>query len=228
MTDDFITSFANELSNPLVVARGYLNILSEKDKSFSQEQQDCIKKIGDSLEHAITLSENILNLDLLQKNNLSINLKPIRIDSLVDRVINDLSTDIKKNNISLQNIRKYALPATSADHIYLHQLLVILFDNLIKISSDSSTIKILMRQKVDKIHIRLIADRIIISQNELKKLSQSLKKINTKTSLNNLNIFFAGKMATAMSCQIYFRNLGNKNFSFNLVLPSCKQLSLGI
>ena len=151
---------AHEMKNPLCVARGYLEMLNEKN--WNDYKEIIQKEIDNSLE--------ILD-DYLECGKLSLQKEEMDLNILLLDVKNKLNEFLKKKNIHL------AIELRDED-IYLqgdYPKLMQVFYNIIKNSCEWQARKITINYQIidDKVKIEIINDGLPIPSEDLSKVGKN-------------------------------------------------------
>lgn len=143
LRSDFINDFSHEFKTPIVSIRGFAKLLKNNQLSY-EERDEYLNIIIEESGRLAALSNNVLNLNKLERQNIITNSVDINLAELVRRVI--LLTESKWHkkqlnlDINLQEIHFLCDPAL------ISQLCINLIDNAIKFSEDKTEISILLQQ----------------------------------------------------------------------------------
>lgn len=85
-----LSLLSHELRSPLGVIRGYLRLLDQQGASLSENQRNAISKALEASERAAELLGQASTLAQLQKNEITIELRPVAIGTLLEAAAADV------------------------------------------------------------------------------------------------------------------------------------------
>jgi signal transduction histidine kinase len=136
---DFVSAISHELNTPLTSIRMYAEILSEgwADASKQREYYAFIRAESERLSRLIA---NVLQLARMERRELRLDLKPVRIATLLDLLRSKVASQIERSGF----VATYALAADLAerelrvDADAFVQILINLVDNALKFSAKAA------------------------------------------------------------------------------------------
>lgn len=141
----FISDASHELRTPLTALKTSLEV-TLRDKQLTLPAAR--KIISDSVQDVNqlqSLSENLLQLTQYQKQNGTVELKPVALDQVIREAVRQVEPLSRKKKISLNmDIRPCTIMGSSYSLI---DLVVILLDNAIKYSGKSTHVHVYLRTK---------------------------------------------------------------------------------
>ena len=130
LQDDFIATISHELHTPLGFIKGYTTSLLRSDTSWdAATQQEFLSIIDEESDHLLNLIDRMLDSARLQSGKMSMDLQPVRLDSLLRDMAQRVHGRHEELEISLDLTP--VLPI-QADTVRLAQVFDNLFDNAIK------------------------------------------------------------------------------------------------
>ncbi|WGS65505.1 sensor histidine kinase [Marinitoga aeolica] len=136
----FVMDASHELTTPLAVVKGYIDILSRWGKKDPQVLDESINSIKRELDNVSKLIDTLLYLANSDDNNIKIEKSNFYIKSLVNEIIKEIEI-IKNKKIIIKNeISENIL--INADKRLIKQMIRGLIDNSIKYSKDICIINI--------------------------------------------------------------------------------------
>ncbi|MCX6033437.1 MAG: ATP-binding protein [Chloroflexi bacterium] len=130
LQDDFIATISHELHTPLGFIKGYTTSLLRSDTTWdAATQQEFLTIIDEESDHLLTLIDHMLDSARLQSGNMSMDFRPVRLDTL----LRDVAQRVHGRNEGLE-VTLDLMPASpiQADTFRLAQVFDNLFDNAIK------------------------------------------------------------------------------------------------
>lgn len=130
-----VRGITHDLKNPLNGIVGYTELLGQGVKgSMSPEQLECVERIRRSAETMISLIGDILDMSRAETGQLSINPRPVRIDSIVDDAVGEHAAAATAAGHRIVIDVPPNLPIVATDRLRVRQILGNLLSNAIKYS----------------------------------------------------------------------------------------------
>jgi signal transduction histidine kinase len=146
LRNNFISDISHEFKTPLTSIEGYTKLL--RDCKNETERNEYIDIITEETKRLSALSGNILLLNRIENENLTLTKKPFRLDEQIRQVIllceNKWSNKNLDLNITLEEI------VYNGNEPLLFQVWLNLLDNAIKFSSPKSSIEINLKRSDNK------------------------------------------------------------------------------
>ena len=138
--EDFVANVSHELRTPLSLIKGYVETLLDGARNNPEVAERFLKIIERNAERLDLLIQDLLTISALESGRMELNLHPVELHPLVEKVLADLQAKAKNKNVSLVN----DLPelTASADANRLEQVLANLVDNAIKYGRAQGSVKI--------------------------------------------------------------------------------------
>jgi signal transduction histidine kinase len=130
LQDDFIATISHELHTPLGFIKGYTTSLLRSDTTWdTATQQEFLTIIDEESDHLLTMIDHMLDSARLQSGNMSMDFRPVRLDTLLRDVVQHVQGRHEGLEVTLD-----LTPASpiQADTFRLAQVFDNLFDNAIK------------------------------------------------------------------------------------------------
>jgi signal transduction histidine kinase len=133
---DFVSAVSHELNTPLTSIRMYAEILRE-GWSGEDKKREYYAYIHDESERLSRLIANVLQLARMERNELRLELKPVRVAGLMDLLRSKLTSQIERANFECNYIVEPAAAEreVSVDADAFVQIVINLVDNAIKFSA---------------------------------------------------------------------------------------------
>jgi len=153
---DFVSAVSHELNTPLTSIRMYAEILRE-GWSSDDKKREYYAYIHDESERLSRLIANVLQLARMERNELRLELKPVRVSVLMDLLRSKLASQIERAQFECNYVVDPAAAEreVSVDADAFVQIVINLVDNAIKFSAKAP------RRAID-IGVRLRGDKAML------------------------------------------------------------------
>jgi two-component system phosphate regulon sensor histidine kinase PhoR len=128
--EEFVANVSHELRTPLSLIKGYTETLLDGARSNPEVAERFLKIIERNSQRLDLLIQDLLTISALESGRTKVDLQPVDLHLLVDKVLSFLQTKADNKNVKLAN----ELPefTVNADANRLDQVLANLVDNAIK------------------------------------------------------------------------------------------------
>ncbi|MFH1056021.1 MAG: PAS domain S-box protein [Candidatus Altiarchaeota archaeon] len=164
MKDDFLAITSHELKTPLTPIILYTELLQQNLKGLDSKNREFLDMIHMESLHLRDLILDILELAKLDARQKVFDMKPARIDRLIEASIKDVEPIAKAKNIKISTEVHRMLPEVFLDEQSIHRVMNNLLTNALKFSPDGSTITIKAAKKGKEILISVRDNGIGISK----------------------------------------------------------------
>ncbi|MGA2028691.1 MAG: ATP-binding protein [Verrucomicrobiota bacterium] len=128
--EEFVANVSHELRTPLSLIKGYVETLIDGARNNPEVAERFLKIIERNAQRLDLLIQDLLTISALESGRIKLNLQPVALRPLVEKIFNDLKPPADNKNIKLVN--KLPELAATADVNRLDQVLANLVDNAIK------------------------------------------------------------------------------------------------
>ena len=128
--EEFVANVSHELRTPLSLIQGYVETLLDGARNNPEVAERFLKIIERNTQRLDFLIQDLLTISALESGQMKLELSPVNLHALAEKVLGDLSSKAEAKNVSLAN----ELPPLTAngDFNRLDQVLANLVDNAIK------------------------------------------------------------------------------------------------
>ena len=144
--EEFVANVSHELRTPLSLIKGYAETLLDSARNDPEVTERFLKIIERNTQRLDLLIQDLLSISALESGRITLNLQPVPLRPLAEKVLADLKTRTNAKGVKLVN----DLPelTATADANRLEQILANLVDNAIKYGRADGTV-IVGGQKAD-------------------------------------------------------------------------------
>jgi two-component system, OmpR family, phosphate regulon sensor histidine kinase PhoR len=128
--EEFVANVSHELRTPLSLIKGYVETLLDGARNNPEVAERFLKIIERNTQRLDLLIQDLLTISALESERIKLNLQPVELRPLVERIFTDLNAKAENKNVSLVN-EVPELNAT-ADANRIDQVFANLVDNAIK------------------------------------------------------------------------------------------------
>jgi len=138
--EDFVANVSHELRTPLSLIKGYVETLLDGARDNPEVAERFLKIIARNAERLDLLIQDLLTISALESGRMQLNLHPVALHPLVEKVFADLQA--KATNKNVQLVSDLPELAASADINRLEQVLANLVDNAIKYGREQGSVRV--------------------------------------------------------------------------------------
>ena len=128
--EEFVANVSHELRTPLSLIKGYVETLLDGARNDPQISERFLKIIERNTQRLDLLIQDLLTISALESERIKLNLQPVELRPLVDKIFSDLKPPAENKNVEL--ISQLPELTATADVNRLEQVLANLVDNAIK------------------------------------------------------------------------------------------------
>jgi two-component system phosphate regulon sensor histidine kinase PhoR len=150
--EEFVANVSHELRTPLSLIKGYVETLLDGARNNPEVAERFLKIIERNAQRLDLLIQDLLTISALESGRVKLNLQPVALRPLVEKIFNDLKPPADNKHIALVN--KLPELAATADANRIDQVLANLVDNAIKYGRAQGTV-IVGGQKTDDNKIQI-------------------------------------------------------------------------
>jgi len=225
MTEDqkrFISDASHELKTPITALKTMFEVSLRDPKLDLKESKKVLTNATLATNQLKTLSDSLLELNHLTNNGSSFKLEPILINNLISESIKKIKpqSDKKKITIKFNQIKG----KITVDSQKIEELLLILLDNAIKYSPQSSQIKFISSKTKKNIIFKIIDQGIGISTKDLPHIFDRFYRADNARTKNGasgygLGLSIAQKIVDQHHGYIKVDSVLQKGSTFKIILP---------
>jgi len=138
--EEFVANVSHELRTPLSLIKGYVETLLDGARNNPEVAERFLKIIERNTHRLDLLIQDLLTISALESGRIKLNMQPVDLRAVADKVLGDLHAKAENKNVKLVN----DLPplATTADANRLDQVFANLVDNAIKYGRANGTVTV--------------------------------------------------------------------------------------
>jgi signal transduction histidine kinase len=154
MKTQFIDIVSHELRTPLTVMRGYIDLMeTEYATRLDSKFESRMKIIRANTDRLYSLVESMLDVSRLEKGSLEIHTEPVRIETLLEEVVQTRKKDAESKKQLLNLDFEGRLPLVMADRRRMKDVFSSIVDNAIKYTQEGGKVSVSARDEGKIIHV---------------------------------------------------------------------------
>lgn len=179
MKDAVIMLTAHELRTPLTIISGYSRLLEDDPllRQFMQKDEGLkalISGLGEGITRLHSVIEEILTISRIMTSKIEINVTPINLGALVERVIVQYREAVRERNLVLEVNELEFLTMIRGDEALLYQMFSALLSNAIKYTPNGGRIILHASSDGDKVRVSVQDTGIGIAPESHEKIFEKL------------------------------------------------------
>ncbi|MEY2467068.1 MAG: two-component system, OmpR family, phosphate regulon sensor histidine kinase PhoR [Verrucomicrobiota bacterium] len=178
--EEFVANVSHELRTPLSLIKGYVETLLDGAKDNPEVQIKFLQTIQRNAERLQFLIEDLLTISELESGRLKMNLQPIKLQPLVERVLEDHKSQANAKNVVLANSVPDLIAEADAER--LQQVLGNLISNAIKYGRSEGRVKVSARKTNEAIELCVQDDGPGIPHEALERVFERFYRIDKARS----------------------------------------------
>lgn len=170
---EFVSLASHELRTPMTAIKSYLWMaLQGQGGPLNDQQKYYIDRAYLSVDRLIKLVNDMLNISRIESGRLSINVKSVSLDQLIQQVIEEILPRAQELGVELKLEQPSPLPPVLADPDKIKEVLFNLIGNSLKFTPRGGHISLSLVQKDTLIEITVSDTGAGIAEENLPKLFQ--------------------------------------------------------
>lgn len=224
---DFVSMASHELKTPLTSIIGYLSVfLSESREKFPKENLIFLDKAFIAARELQTLIQNLLNVNKIEKEQLSVSFEPVDFKGILSKTVEDLKPQANQKNIILTLAAPEKIPAILADPIRLGEVATNLLANALNYTPAGGRVEMSVKISPTDIVTSVTDTGIGIPKEAIPHLFGKFFRVSNSSQRGNkgtgLGLFISKSIIEKLHGKIWVESEAGKGsrFSFSLPLPT--------
>lgn len=218
---------AHDLKNPLTSALTIIEILHNKIRNSTPDEQNSISLIRRSLRRMHEMINKILDIKAIDSEKFNLDMESVNVKQICEYVIEMFANRARRKNIKVVNETEEIF--IYADRDFMIQILENLISNALKFSQANTLVRIETRDLKDSCRIAVIDQGPGFSNLEKEKLftenvTLTPKPTSGETS-NGMGLSIVKKYAEAMGGQVWCETKLGKGSTFYLEFEKALQMA---
>jgi two-component system phosphate regulon sensor histidine kinase PhoR len=221
--EEFVANVSHELRTPLSLIKGYVETLLDGARNDPAIAERFLKIIERNTQRLDLLIQDLLTISALESERIKLNLQPVELRPLVEKIFSDLKPPANNKNVELVS-QLPGLTAT-ADANRLEQVLANLVDNAIKYGRAQGRVTV-GGEKIDggKIEIFVQDDGPGIPPESLDRVFERFYRVDKARSRDQggtgLGLSIVKHIVQAHGGEVWVKSELGKGATFFFTLPA--------
>lgn len=226
---DFVSMASHELKTPLTSIVGYLSVfLNENRNQLTKENLLLLDKAFLASQQLQTLIQNLLNVNKIEREQLSVYPEPVNHLTVVSKSVEDLRNQANQKQIILTLIPPpQTLPKVLADPVRLGEVVTNLVSNAINYSNPGGKVEISTNTSSNEVTTTVSDTGIGIPKEAIPHLFNKFFRVsNTEQKANKgtgLGLYIAKSIIEKLHGKIWVESEAGKGSKFFFTLPIAPQ-----
>jgi len=222
--EEFVANVSHELRTPLSLIKGYVETLLDGARNQPEVLERFLKIIERNTQRLDLLIQDLLTISALESGRMKLNLQPVNLHALVEKIFNDLKPPADNKNVTLVN----QLPelAATGDANRLEQVLANLVDNAIKYGRAQGKVVVGGKKSDGKLEIFVQDDGAGIPPESLERVFERFYRVDKARSREQggtgLGLSIVKHIVQAHGGDVRAESEPGKGATFFFTLPSEK------
>jgi len=225
--NDFINNITHEIQTPITTISLASKTLINKNVIDNKQE---VVKIANSIEkqskRLISLVDNVLNLSVLKKKLIFLNLGNVNLHEIINNVIQNSYESKQIKNLNITTNLNAKNPVILADAFYIEMVLSNLVDNAIKYSENNVEINITTSENKNYLFFSVSDNGIGIHKQYQKHIFKQFYRVPTgniyKTKGTGLGLYYVHLIIKSHKGRITLQSESGKGTSFLIKLKKEK------
>jgi signal transduction histidine kinase len=227
---NFVSNISHELRTPLTHIKGYLDLFeSGALGSLSKDQDQAVEVMVKSTGRLETLIEDLILFSIMENDQLSLRIRPIKIQNLFKRIDIINSAKATFRQVDLKVIDPGNLPEVYADEEKIYWVITQLVDNAIKFSSPGGSVIVSAAQKNDAIWVNVSDNGIGIPQDKLNDIFEPFHQLDGSSTRRyggtGIGLAIVKKLIDAHHSRIVLTSKPGQGSQFEFILSKTGGIS---
>jgi two-component system, OmpR family, phosphate regulon sensor histidine kinase PhoR len=220
--EEFVANVSHELRTPLSLIKGYVETLIEGARNNPEVSEHFLRIIARNAERLDLLIQDLLSISALESGRVQLNLQPVSLRALAEKVLADLKTRAESRSITLKD----EMPdlAATADEGRLEQVLANLVDNAIKYGRPQGSVVVSGKMAGDKIEVSIQDDGPGIPAESLDRIFERFYRVDKARSREQggtgLGLSIVKHIVQNHGGEVWARSEQGKGATFFFTLPA--------
>ena len=220
---DLVSALAHDIKNPLGIIMGYAETLADQltGRDGAKGHLEILDRIQESAQRIVNLVTGFLEASKAEAGKLSVEERPVELNTLIREVAQQQMGDLRKKNISLEVVLDEGVPTVLGDKAQLDRVLWNLVGNAIKFTPAGGKITVSSRRDDRHVCVAVRDTGIGIPKDELPLLFSQFRRLkgSAKVEGTGLGLFIVKTIIEAHKGTVQAESEDGKGSTFTVKVP---------
>lgn len=222
---DFVSMASHELKTPLTSIIGYLSVfIGENKNKIAKGELDLLQKSLISSQQLLTLVQNLLNVNKIEKEQLSVSPQSLDYMPVLSKAVSDLQSQATQKNIILTlHQNESVLPKVLADPIRISEVITNLVANAINYTNAGGRVDVYIQISPNEVTTTIQDSGIGIPKEAIPHLFSKFFRVSNKSQQaskgTGLGLYITKSIITKLNGRIWVESEEGKGSKFSFSLP---------
>lgn len=228
---DFVSMASHELKTPLTSIVGYLSVfLDESRGKVPEESLGLVQKAFVAAQQLQTLIQNLLNVNKIEREQLSVSPQPLDYLPVLTKAVEDLRSQANQKNIVLELIPPQNLPKVIGDPIRLGEVITNLVANAINYTNAGGKVQVFTETSPVEVQTTVSDTGIGIPKEAIGHLFNKFYRVTNQAQQSSgkgtgLGLYISRSIIEKLHGKIWVESEEGKGSRFSFTLPAATQSS---
>jgi len=226
---DFFTNASHEMRTPLTSIKGYIETLLNNEDILKNRGKEILEVVKRNSEQMSNLLDDILQLSKLETEKEIIDIEPVDVHSLIDRLLQEFKVRIEAKKVEFKKEIAQNFPLVLANNKAIYHVLQNLIDNALKYGLETKgELKIVAEETPLEFKIGVIDDGPGIPPDEQKRIFERFyrgEKVEVKPKGSGLGLAICKHIINKLGGRIWLESpvKNNRGCAFWFTLPKRRE-----
>lgn len=221
---DFVSMASHELRTPLTSIIGYLSVFAgENQDKLPKAEMELIKKAEVGAKELLFLVQNLLNVNKIEREEMSVNPETIDYLQVVQKAIDDLRAQANQKEIVLSLKSPPQLPKVIADPVRVSEVITNLLANAISYTNPGGKIEVSVIPAADIVTTEVADTGVGIPQDAIPHLFNKFFRVSNQNQSRSkgtgLGLYISKSIVEKLNGKIWVKSEINVGSKFYFTLP---------
>lgn len=229
---DFVSMASHELRTPLTSIIGYLSVfLGENKGKVPDTELDLLQKSLTSAQQLLTLVGNLLNVNKIEREQMSVSAQTLDYLPIVSKVVDDLKSQAVQKSVILNYTPPLQLPKVLADPIRTSEVITNLLANAINYTNAGGKVEVSLTVSPNELTTTISDTGVGIPKEAIPHLFNKFFRVSNQTQQaskgTGLGLFISKSIIEKLGGKIWVESEMGKGSKFSFTLPLAERKSAG-
>lgn len=227
MKSDFISLASHQLRTPLSSINLYAHLLHDnRAGDLNTQQKLFIDTILSSAQRMNELINTLLNITRIESGNISMNIRKVRVDSMIRGVLEEIRPDVAEKGLTLRHNIESHLPPISTDEVLVHEVCNNLLTNAVKYTPSGGKISVTLRSTKYNIVLSVSDTGYGIpnaaQERIFTKFFRASNILSQDANGTGIGLYLTKMIAESLGGDVWFESVENEGSTFFFSLPKAR------